>query len=1741
MRLVRRKSRKPEASKLDLERVIGLTTSNANGLASNPATGDIAYIAGCVVVVYNVKTNSQIKFLTSTKSQKAFSCVAYSYSGGKFIAAGETGHQPAVVVWEASTGASVADLRTHKYGVSCLEFSPNGKYLLSVGVPHDGFLCLWDWKGGVLLIKTRSTAATLLTSSVHFSSDGSFFVTGGTKHLKHWTIGGQGQGGRARSAGGLGTIALEGRPVKLGSQMRSSFAAISCARPLKDTIGTSDTQPLYALTTAGVLCLLHCGVAVEKWVDLRVRRGYGLAVSETHIACSCSDGIVRVFLQLSLAYAATMPRPAPYGFHGLTDGNAGMVLAMGQRLQPGIKFPDAVACQFLHEGQKLAVIYGDHSLFVWDVGSFNKIGKHRAFLSHSGCVWDVKNLPTWQWESADSETTERDGSAGAIATCSADGSIRIWNMSLGEESEHLASPVPDVRPGNIYSKELLGVLYLDPTAELKDKCTGGGSEDEFLDTTQGFRSICASPDGLHLAAGDRSGNLRVFDLETMKLISFQEAHDAEILSLSFTAVMEDKIPAKNNDFEPPLLLASGGRDRLIHVYDVRRDYDVIETLDDHSASITAVKFRCNGSKLLSCSADKSVVFRNVVSSPTGCKSVRYHQEVAPRGTIYDLDVDASEKFVVTVGQDKKINVLNLASGKPVRCFKPEGDAGEAVKVQFDPSGAYVVCSHTDKCLRIYEFSTGELIAQAAGHAEVITGVTFMPDCRRLVSVSGDSCIFVWTLPVGMTRAMKKRCATQAECQSPQKSRALSRSSKNPLRGLRLSRSVLPIMDLTDEIPKGTAKEHGLNAEFELEGVALTFETKVHDDGIEEVITKDSSTVQKEDDETPTFKFSVSRLPPWAQAKVAQEGRSGSGGKHGQEKEKSPFQSSFESRWAERLGTGGYKLFSEFMEELTPPATIRPSEFGTRRRFTLEGGATTTVVSQNTPKSVISPQSDLSSKSSPTDPPRKETVWKTVHTVFFDELDFPQDESPRNHGLLLTMTAAHDEERDSENPLVLKRSAAPSISSESSHASVPSKADRQKQSRVRDDEEDGVVVYLSDNELETVITDTLRPQLDHCIEGNEDENNVYLGNPPVVTPMDTSVCNADTEGLEVFAVLRNQDTGSSDVSQSSSVCAHESAKHIDVEGEVRVSSPKKSAASDAEDEMANDLVPSSPCADHFVSLGELSVNMLLKTAPTSTARRSFSSKFFANSSSALPEISLMPNISSGVRKTSDGDTSLLQDDDLDSNPGRLLAAERERLKLRERQDKMAVEVQRMRERLVNLGIAVAEIANDGEPFECRKGAGDERQSEQTSPTSETPDCMPSASPSLVQDSNNERVSSTQSATTIPLSSSSSHNVNSTPSVFSFAQFCKLPNFPRKLHCGKEGHEEKALKAEKKAPEGILREGETVASSIGETESRPADTCKNGKELGPNKSLKISTSSNSGLRTDTQPVLPNNLSGFHPSAGLQNSPLQSTSMSFLSVDDDLSSGESFAATFHGCSLKEEIVEMTVTCTGAGWDFSPMELTDHEEGADAAHSGSEISEQEVEQNGPSCPPSEATIDSPLSEPAMPIFLPRCKQVSNPLQDYTNALQELVEAADRASILFEQVRNTRSGQTTSTISSYEVDSTSQMLLPKAFEKVQKLVQEAGPMDFLNRSASVELRGRSDMPMSSVTSSDQCFLFQRSSGNGGISFSRPQTGISVASESLSSVDIDSFIDRYSTRFSQTLASQVLALVRSGLDEKKTS
>lgn len=62
-------------------------------------------------------------------------------------------------------------------------------------------------------------------------------------------------------------------------------------------------------------------------------------------------------------------------------------------------------------------------------------------------------------------------------------------------------------------------------------------------------------------------------------------------------------------------LASSSRDRFVHIFDVLKDYQLVATLDDHSAAITAVRFTVSSVtsnlQLITCSADKSLIFRSI--------------------------------------------------------------------------------------------------------------------------------------------------------------------------------------------------------------------------------------------------------------------------------------------------------------------------------------------------------------------------------------------------------------------------------------------------------------------------------------------------------------------------------------------------------------------------------------------------------------------------------------------------------------------------------------------------------------------------------------------------------------------------------------------------------------------------------------------------------------------------------------------------------------------------------------------------------------------------------------------------------------------------------------------------------------------------------------------------------------------------------------------------------------------------
>ncbi|XP_033935118.1 mitogen-activated protein kinase-binding protein 1 isoform X1 [Pseudochaenichthys georgianus] len=724
------------SDKVTLEKVLGITAPGNRALACDPRTGLLAYPAGCVVVLLNPRKNKQHYIFNS--SRKAITTLAFS-PDGKYVVTGESGHMPAVRVWDASERLQVAELQEHKYGISCVAFSPNGKYIVSVGYQHDMMVNVWNWKKNVVIAANKVSSKV---TAVSFSDDSSYFVTAGNRHVKFWYL------DHAKTSKVNATVPLLGRSGLLGELRNNFFSDVACGRG-------KQASSTFCITSSGLLCEFNDRRLLDKWVELRsvdsapASQATSLSVTDELIFCGCSDGTVRAFSPVNLHFLCTLPRPHCLGADIASMTDASQLFTS----RPEARYPDTVAVTYDPTSRWLSCVYNDHSVYVWDVRDLKdprRAGKLYSALYHSSCVWSLEVYPDGVGKGGDGGEVRLP--PGSFLSCSSDNTIRLWNT----DGHKLLTR-------NILSHDLQKVIYVDDNVSglldpESDTVTGSSSEKTGSSSSEGpqadqsragIRTLRVSPDGQHLASGDRMGVLRIHDLDGMEEILNVQAHDSEILCLEFSK--------PDTGLQ---LLATASRDRLIHILDAGREYSLVQTLDEHSSSITAVRFAANEGKvrMISCGADKSVYFRTAQQLEEGLQFTRTHH-VVRKTTLYDMDVEPTRKYAAVGCQDRSIRIFNISNGKQKKMYKgSQGEDGTLIKVQIDPSGLYIATSCSDKNISIFDFYSGECVATMFGHSEIVTGLKFTSDCRHLITVSGDSCIFVWRLCPELTIRMRQRLA-----------------------------------------------------------------------------------------------------------------------------------------------------------------------------------------------------------------------------------------------------------------------------------------------------------------------------------------------------------------------------------------------------------------------------------------------------------------------------------------------------------------------------------------------------------------------------------------------------------------------------------------------------------------------------------------------------------------------------------------------------------------------------------------------------------------------------------------------------------------------------------------------------------------------------------------------------------------------------------------------------------------------
>ncbi|XP_062585839.1 WD repeat-containing protein 62-like isoform X2 [Saccostrea cucullata] len=149
-----------------------------------------------------------------------------------------------------------------------------------------------------------------------------------------------------------------------------------------------------------------------------------------------------------------------------------------------------------------------------------------------------------------------------------------------------------------------------------------------------------------------------------------------------------------------------------------------------------------------------------------------------------------------------------------------------------------------------------------GHSEQINGVKFMPDLKRLVSVSSDGCIFVWRLPPELTESMRG---------------LLEEMGRLPFEAINgeINRNHGSIWSKTYRIadPAPISLEKALEEAVRSPGERVA-KPKIKEE-LEPQVHKESPSIQTEvqtdrKDELSDFNSTITGLPDWIQAKMGRD-------------------------------------------------------------------------------------------------------------------------------------------------------------------------------------------------------------------------------------------------------------------------------------------------------------------------------------------------------------------------------------------------------------------------------------------------------------------------------------------------------------------------------------------------------------------------------------------------------------------------------------------------------------------------------------------------------------------------------------------------------------------------------------------------------------------------------------------------------------------------------------------------------
>ena len=847
------------AASLTLRTVIGTTTESQTGFSCHPGSDTFAFCAGSAVVLGSVDETGQVsqrffraeptsgacnpvfsvydenttggtpdsrrksalptrsgaftvgstgsprrewndegtsKPWTAKDRVKATTSISLS-TDGRFLAVGETGYCPRVLIFSTERNSTVelplSIITDHSFGVRAVSFSPDSRFLATLGDPNDGFLFVWSFDAKTGAVKLHST--NKCTANIcDMTWCGDSLVTVGTRHVKVWRIPERLRTSptkpRSRRLGPESLAspspqALLGRNCLLGSLADATFTCVTAI----------SSNEAIVCTDQGQVCLIG-GTDNAQEIKVSKQLSFGIHAVTARLSTGqvLFGGVNDMLESEDCETIRCLARPARWpssGYQSPASSNASM-----KPLSP-YSSPSRIARRRRNSITALGwlaryavSIDSNFQITIFADDKETESASVKTFQSHHGPVQGLSIL---------SEISN----LGSFFTWSPSGKLNFWD-----------------RGGNLQHS---GAVEVDTVY----------SEDDAI--LNELRVVQATENAKLFVCGDRLGVLKVIKANDWSVLHEVRAHGTEITGIAIHEVSETA------------LIATCGRDRLVQLFaltevstkdeilndgrpssietmstDARLGSEAVEllqTMDDHVGAVGHILFTNQGERLLSCSADRTVIVRNRVIRNSGITtSVAYLSSriITLKSSPTTMAMVPGEKDSLVVStMDRQIVRLDVSSGTQIESFKiTDGEGDETAvmnSVQISkerlskcPRLLVGSCS-TDKSIRVYDYDQCVLLTRESGHTEGISGLALIQseDVEQgemkgtVISTGLDGTIMIWNLSVRPPQPPSTPLQELSQCQALQICDLNGTPSRAPTAVRPPLRKVLSKTDLAD--------------------------------------------------------------------------------------------------------------------------------------------------------------------------------------------------------------------------------------------------------------------------------------------------------------------------------------------------------------------------------------------------------------------------------------------------------------------------------------------------------------------------------------------------------------------------------------------------------------------------------------------------------------------------------------------------------------------------------------------------------------------------------------------------------------------------------------------------------------------------------------------------------------------------------------------------------------------------------